>query len=137
MALTISSFADSFGLKSDTLRYYERRGLLHPPQRSAAGYRLYDKEAAERLEFIRGAQRMGLRLDDIKDLLDVRDRGKCPCGHTQVLVERRVSEVDAEIKQLRAIRKALLDLKDRNEACLDAPAGEWTCLTGIGKGGGR
>jgi DNA-binding transcriptional MerR regulator len=78
-------------------------GLLRPAERTASGYRVYDDAAVERLQFIKSAQHMGLRLGGIKELLEVRDRGQCPCGHTQVLVERRLAEVNSEIKQLAAV----------------------------------
>jgi DNA-binding transcriptional MerR regulator len=135
MALTISALAGSLGLSTDTLRYYERLGLLPQAERTAAGYRLYGEEAAERLAFICGAKRMGLRLADIKELLDVRDRGQCPCGHTQELVERRLAEIEAEIRQLGAVRRQLLGLKTRNQQCLEAAAGDWSCVVGIRNGG--
>jgi DNA-binding transcriptional MerR regulator len=135
MTRTISALADSFGLSPDTLRYYERLGLLTPAERSAAGYRLYDGEAGERLRFIKGAQRMGLRLGDIKELLDIRDRGLCPCGHTKTVVERRLGEVEAEIKELKAIRRQLLELKSRNDACLTSEVSVWACATGLDEGG--
>jgi len=136
MTRTISAQAAALGLSADTLRYYERLGLLPPPRRTAGGYRLYGDEAAERLGFIAGAKRMGLRLADIKELLDVRDRGQCPCGHTKTLVGRRLAEVDAEIRQLSSVREQLLTLKKRNEECLDAAAGEWSCVVVPAKGGG-
>jgi DNA-binding transcriptional MerR regulator len=135
MKQTISAQAAALGLSPDTLRYYERLGLLPPPPRTAAGYRLYGEEAAARLTFISGAKRMGLRLADIKELLDVRDRGQCPCGHTRDLVERRLAEVEAEIRQLSAVRGQLLTLKKRNEECFDAAAGEWSCAVMPEKGG--
>ena len=135
MTQTISAQAASLGLSADTLRYYERLGLLPPPPRSAAGYRLYNEEAAERISFISGAKRMGLRLADIKELLDVRDRGQCPCGHTRGLVDRRLTEVEAEIRQLSAVREQLLTLKKRNEECVDAAAGEWSCVVVPVRGG--
>jgi DNA-binding transcriptional MerR regulator len=134
MTQTISALAGSFGLRADTLRYYERLGLLHPTERTGAGYRLYDDEAVERLGFIRETQRMGLRLADIKELLDVRDRGRCPCGHTETLVSRRMAEVEAEIAQLQALRGHLLDLQRRNNDCLDASPDDWWCAIGS-KGG--
>ncbi|MGB9112962.1 MAG: heavy metal-responsive transcriptional regulator [Acidimicrobiales bacterium] len=137
MGRTISALAEGLGLRADTLRYYERLGLLPPAGRSAAGYRIYDDAAAERLRFMKGAQRIGLRLGDIKELLDVSDRGQCPCGHTQVLVQQRLAEVESEIKQLTAIRDRLLGLKKRNAECFDTPAEQWSCVTGIGKGGER
>jgi DNA-binding transcriptional MerR regulator len=135
MTQTISAQAAALGLSADALRYYERLGLVPPPPRTAAGYRLYGAEAAERLSFISGAKRMGLRLADIKELLDIRDRGQCPCGHTKDLVERRLAEVDAEIRQLSAVRVQLLTLKKRNQECFDAAAGDWSCVVGPAKGG--
>jgi DNA-binding transcriptional MerR regulator len=135
MTLTISALARSLGLSADTLRYYERLGLLPRAERTATGYRLYGEEVVERLSLICAAKRMGLRLADIKELLDVRDRGQCPCGHTQDLVERRLAEVEAEIQQLSAVRGHLLGLKKRNQECLDDVAGDWSCAVGIGSGG--
>ncbi len=132
---TISTLAASVGISADTLRYYERVGLLEPASRSDAGYRLYDEASAERLRFIKGLQRMGLQLGDIKELLDVRDRGSCPCGHTKVLVERRLSDVQAEIRQLRVVREQLLILKGRNEECMDASPADWSCAINGPKGG--
>jgi len=132
---TISVLAGNLGVTTDTLRYYERLGLLSPSGRTPAGYRLYDDSSAERLRFIRCAQRTGLRLDDIRELLEVRDQGQCPCGHTQALVERRLAEVSAEMRQLGAMKRALLDLKRRNEQCMDATASEWSCLAPVEEGG--
>ncbi len=133
---TISELAGTLGLRADTLRYYQRLGLLEPTGRSKAGYRLYDDSSAERLRFIKGFQRMGLRLGDIKELLDVRDRGRCPCGHTEVLVERRMAEVQAEIEELEAVRAQLLVLKRRNSECMDATTADWSCAINVEKGGG-
>jgi DNA-binding transcriptional MerR regulator len=135
MTLTISALARSLGLSADTLRYYERLGLLPRVERTATGYRLYGEDVVERLSLICAAKRMGLQLADIKELLDVRDRGQCPCGHTQDLVERRLAEVEAEIQQLSAVRGQLLGLKKRNRECLDDVAGDWSCAVGIGSGG--
>jgi DNA-binding transcriptional MerR regulator len=127
MSQTISALAHSMGLRADTLRYYERVGLLHPTERTAAGYRVYDEDAKERLRFIKDAQRMGLRLADIRELLEVRDHGRCPCGHTEVLVDRRLAEVEAEIARLNGVRTQLLDLQRRTSECMEATADEWWC----------
>jgi DNA-binding transcriptional MerR regulator len=134
MEQTISALATTVGMKADTLRYYERVGLLPRPSRSASGYRVYDENATERLQFIGAAKRMGLRLADIKELLEVRDRGQCPCGHTDVLVDRRLAEVEAEIEQLVAVRRQLRALKRSNERCLDKAAA-WSCDTTTERGG--
>ncbi|MCA1736998.1 MAG: MerR family transcriptional regulator [Actinobacteria bacterium] len=77
---TISQLASEVGVRPDTVRYYERVGLLPLPARSPNGYRAYDRSDVERLRFIRGAQRMGLKLRDIRELLAIRDKGVCPCG---------------------------------------------------------
>jgi DNA-binding transcriptional MerR regulator len=118
MERTISAAAAAVGVRADTLRYYERVGLLPRAARTAAGYRVYGEEATERLHFIRSAKRMGLRLADIKELLDVRDGGQCPCGRTEVLVDRRLAEVESEIEQLASVRRQLLALKQLNEQCV-------------------
>jgi DNA-binding transcriptional MerR regulator len=120
MAVTISVFAEAGNVSPDTLRYYERLGILTPSERTKAGYRLYDDAAAERLQFIRGSQRMGLRLSDIKELLEVQDEGQCPCGQTEVLVERRLAEVEMEIAELRAVRQRLREFSATNKECLAA-----------------
>jgi DNA-binding transcriptional MerR regulator len=131
MALTVSALADTVGLSPDTVRYYERVGLLPEPDRSAAGYRLYDQAAVGRLRLIKGAQRAGLRLREIGELLQVADHGQCPCGHTETLLRRRLAEVRAELDRLRTLEADLVGLLERqpNPACPDMTAGAaaWWC----------
>ena len=111
MALTVSALAQTTGLSADTVRCYERVGLLPAPARSAAGYRLYDQDAVGRLRLIKGAQRAGLRLREIVELLQVADRGQCPCGHTEALLRGRLAEVRAELGRLRALEADLTRLR--------------------------
>jgi DNA-binding transcriptional MerR regulator len=111
MDLTVSKLAREVGLTADTVRYYEKAGLLPAPARTPAGYRVYHEDDVERLRFIRGAQRIGLRLRE-KELLDIRDRGLCPCGHTEDLLRRRVSEIDAEITRLQDGEWVRIELRD-------------------------
>jgi DNA-binding transcriptional MerR regulator len=103
-ALRVAELAAAVGVRPDTIRYYERAGLLPPPGRTAAGYRQYEPAAVDRLRFIQGAQRLGLRLADIRVLLAVRDTGTCPCEPAEELLRRRLAEVDAEIARLTALR---------------------------------
>ena len=126
--LTVSMLATRAGVPADTVRYYDRAGLLRPVARTPAGYRLYGEDAADRLRFIKGAQRLGLRLREVAELLAVRDRGACPCGRTQALVEHRLGEVDAEVARLVDLRAELARLAARcaADACPD-PAGAWPC----------
>jgi DNA-binding transcriptional MerR regulator len=128
--LTISVLADRVGLSADAVRYYERLGLLPTPKRSAVGYRLYDQEVVERLRFVKGAQRLGLRLREIRELLEVVDRGRCPCGHTQTLLAQRLAEVDAELVRLTALRAELARLLNQapQDACAATTASQWWCV---------
>ena len=126
--LTVAMLARRTGIPPDTIRYYDRAGLLPPAARSAAGYRQYDPAAVARLLFIKGAQRFGLRLREIAELLAVRDRGACPCGHAQALVRRRLVEVDLELARLAEVRAALAQLAAdcAADACPDQ-RGAWPC----------
>jgi DNA-binding transcriptional MerR regulator len=125
-ALTVSALAKQAGVRPDTVRYYERAGLLPAPVRSPAGYRQYDAGTVDRLHFIRGAQRLGLRLREIADLLAVRDRGACPCGHTEALVRQRITELDAEIARLVNVRGELARLAAQCAAPA-CPDSAWPC----------
>jgi DNA-binding transcriptional MerR regulator len=80
MSLSVSHLGAEVGLSAATVRYYEHLGLLPAPERTAAGYRQYPNEAVERLRFIKSAQRLGLRLREIAELLTICDQGLCPVG---------------------------------------------------------
>jgi MerR family transcriptional regulator, mercuric resistance operon regulatory protein len=131
MALTVSALADQVGLSADTVRYYERVGLLPEPARSTAGYRLYDQDVIGRLRLIKGAQRAGLRLREIGELLQVADQGQCPCGHTETLLRQRLAEVRTELERLRTLEADLVGLLKRqpDSSCPDMTAGAaaWWC----------
>lgn len=136
MSLKVSELADRAGVSSDTIRYYEKEGLLAEPARTHSGYRQYDEAAVERLHFIRGAQTLGLKLGDIKELLAIRDRGACPCGHTQRLLEQRVAEIDEEIRELRTLRRELQSM-ERLHCPSDASSSQWPCEIEFVKRGGE
>ena len=114
--LKVSEVAALAGVSADTVRYYERVGLVPAPPRAPNGYRVYDRDVVERLEFIRRAQRFGLRLAGIAELLNIRDRGLCPCGHSRQLIGERLAEIEAEqqtLSELAAdIRSMLADTTD-------------------------
>ena len=112
--MTIGEAAKAAGVAPTTLRYYEREGLVKPTARSAAGYRLYDREAAQRLRFIRSAQAVGFTLEDIGLLLELQtgDRRRCQ-SKVQKVLEARLKEVDHKLKELRRVRLALGDALDK------------------------
>lgn len=129
MELTVSKLAARAGLGSDTVRYYERAGLLPSPKRSAAGYRLFDEGIVDRLLFIRGARRTGLKLRQIRGLLEITDRGLCPCGHTEVMLRERIDEIDREMAQLNEIRTQLATLRQKLPSADECVQGSepWPC----------
>ncbi len=126
-ALRVAELAAEVGLKPDTIRYYERAGLLPPPARTAAGYRAYDPAVAERLRFIQGAQRLGLRLREIRDLLAVRDTGACPCEPAEDLLRRRLAELDEEMARMQALRAQMVSMLEAlpTPDCAPLPPGTW------------
>jgi DNA-binding transcriptional MerR regulator len=125
--LTVSMLAKLADLPAGTVRYYDRAGLLAPLARTPAGYRLYGEDAADRLRLIKGAQRLGLRLREVAELLAVRDRGACPSGHTQALVGRRLGELDAEVARLVDLRAELARVAACTPGACPDPAGAWPC----------
>ena len=128
--LTVSKLAEEVGTSADTVRYYERIGLLPQTERSNSGYRLYGDEAVERLRFIKRAQRFGLRLEAIGELLDIRQRGLCPCGHTRRLLEDRVQELDEEMASLARLRTDIASMLED----LPEPAPltrDWHCTSDL------
>jgi DNA-binding transcriptional MerR regulator len=126
-ALTVAALAQQTGIPGATIRYYERASLLPAPARTPAGYRQYDPAATDRLRF-KGAQRLGLRLREVAELLPVLDRGGCLCGHAEALVRRRVAEVDAELARLAALRHELAPVAAERATCgCPDPNGPWPC----------
>jgi DNA-binding transcriptional MerR regulator len=125
--LTISDLAARTGLRPDTVRYYERVGLMPEPRRTSGDHRRYDGLAVDRLQFIRGAQRLGLRLHDIRDLLAVRDTGECPCQPAEPLLRSRIAEIDAELDRLQRLRADLVAMADQlpSATCPDPVPGTW------------
>ena len=125
--MTVTALARRSGLTADTVRYYDKVGLLPPPPRTPAGYRRYGEDAVDRLRFIQGAQRLGLRLREIRDLLEVRDTGTCPCGDAAVLLRQHLTEVDTEIARLSELRQSLRQMVTHipSPDCPDPIPGVW------------
>ncbi len=127
--LTVSKLATEVGTSSDTLRYYERIGLLPEPARSPAGYRLYGDEAVERVRFIKRAQRFGLRLEEIGELLAIRERGLCPCGQTRRMLEGKVSGLTVEMAALQRLRDDIQEMLDEHLPVAEEQG--WSCHSAL------
>lgn len=108
--LTIGKVAHSAGLAIDTVRYYEREGLLEKPARSASGYRHYRPDAIARLRFIRQAKELGFSLNEIKELLSLRVAPGKSCADVKARAEAKIADVEQRIAQLDRMKRALAKL---------------------------
>ncbi len=109
--MRIGELADRLGVTTKSIRFYESIGLLPEPTRTSSGYRDYDEPDAERLTFIKTAQRLGLSLDEIAEIIAFRDRGQQPCDYVAELLARQVRQLDDRIREMRALRAQLKDLE--------------------------
>jgi Hg(II)-responsive transcriptional regulator len=115
--------AELASVNLQTLRYYERRGLLPEPPRRESGYRIYGPEAVRTVRFIKRAQHLGFSLDEVESLLDLAAGGPEGCDAAQELAWHRIQELDRRIADLRAMRDAL----DRLVATCSMPRPEREC----------
>lgn len=111
--MRIGQLADHTGLNPKTVRYYEQIGLLPQPQRTPSGYRDYDHADVERLLFVRRAQLLGFPLDDIREILALREQERRPCARVVHLAERELADVDGRIRELTTVREELSALLER------------------------
>jgi MerR family copper efflux transcriptional regulator len=138
MALRVSELAARTGVSADTIRFYERKSLLAAPERTPGGYRQFDEGAIRRVRFIKGARSLGLKLAEIRELLQIQDNGTCPCGHTRQFVERHINELDNEIGELEALRAELETLKELECPTTEGPHERaWPCEIEFVKRGGE
>jgi len=112
-----------------TIRYYEERGLLLKPERTVSGYRLYRPEMVDRLQFIKKAKALGLQLDEIKEILELADRGRCPCGHVQHTLKTRLGELRQKIRDLQTLEARIQGAIRRNCPSNFTPKGRAICPT--------
>lgn len=107
MALKIGDLARRTGISVETVRYYERIGLMPPPGRTAGNYRAYDKGHLERLNFIRHARGLGFEIAEIRSLLALADEPAADCAAADIIASRHLIAVDAKIASLSRLRDEL------------------------------
>ena len=121
-SMLIGDLADEVGVNAKTIRYYEDIGLLPAPERTSTGYRLYGPEDVARLRFVRRAQQLDLRLDEIGEILALRERGEAPCGYVRDVAEQRLADLDERIAEMKAARDDLAALLTIADDVADSPA---------------
>src|SRR5689334_24515830 len=123
--LSAGELARRAGVSSDTLRHYERKGVIAPPPRGQNGYRRYPKEALARVLLIRRALGLGFTLDDLAGVLRVRDRGGVPCGRVRALAATKLVEVERRLRELMNLRNELRSvLREWDAQLAKTPAGK-------------
>ena len=109
----IGGLAEQAGVNRETLRYYERRGLLNPARRTASGYRVYDRESAARLLFIKRAQAFGFSLDEIRDLLRMKPENPQSCNRVMKMLDGKIEELAERIREMQRFHRQLARYRKR------------------------
>ncbi len=116
-SFTIGRLASKAGVNLETVRFYERKGLLPRPPRSASGYRLFPAEAERRLKFIRRAQELGFSLAEIAELLSLRVSRHTTSEEIRARAEAKITDIEAKMRSLDSIRKTLRKLTRVCDGC--------------------
>lgn len=117
--IKIGELAELTGCLVETIRYYERQGLLPAPARSEGNYRLYGDAHVERLQFIRHCRSLDMTLDEIRILLSFRDAPDKNCGEVNTLLDKHIGHVAGRIKELKLLQRQLQELR---KMCLTSQA---------------
>lgn len=121
--MKIGEVASQAGVTVDTVRFYERRGVLPVPSRTASGYRTYGQATIDRIRLARRLQQLGLTLDEVIDALHAADRGGVTCSSQHWRLDAVLTRIDAKINELRSVRKeiaAVLAACERGECVFEA-----------------
>jgi MerR family mercuric resistance operon transcriptional regulator len=129
--ISVGQLAKKAGVNVETVRYYERIGLMPRPQRLASGYRVYTSEDVTRLQFIKHAKKFGFTLNEIRELLSLKVDSKCNCEDIRLRAEEKIRDITEKIDHLQRIRNVLNQLVI---ACkLRQPTSECPILKAIDK----
>lgn len=123
MAMKIGEVARRSGTGIETIRFYEREGLLPPPQRRPSGYRQYDEATVERLDYIRRAKELGFTLAEVRDLLELSSVAST-CSHVCRRVEAKIADIEGRIRSLQLMKRSLGKIVGRcraKDAAEDCP----------------
>lgn len=111
--LTIGKLAERTDMSSDTLRYYEKMGLIKSASRSKTGYRIYGEDAERILKFIKGAKTLNFRLEEIRQLLTLNGSDKATCAEVLKHTTHKINEAEQKIRELKEIKKILSALVEK------------------------
>lgn len=106
----IGEIATLVGVSTDTIRFYEKKGILEKPERTVSGYRLYSESVLKLLRFIIKAKRMGFTLNEIKELLEIKHTSDNTCEDVREKVKLKLKNIDNRIEELRKLKRVLTEL---------------------------
>ena len=123
-SLLIGDVAGAVGVNVQTVRYYERLGVLPRPERNRSGYRLYMPEAIQRMRFIHEAQVAGFTLREIKEILGLHYQGEVPCDYVQKVALEKIRQVDRQMEDLRCLRRKMRHILNQAKKGVTACEGD-------------
>src|SRR5215470_7739972 len=130
--MTIGQVAKLSGVGVETIRFYEREGLLSKPKRKESGYRLFETEVVSRIKFIKRAKQLGFSLKEIRELLSLRVHSRASGTEVKKRVESKIDQIDRRIYDLKKVRNALAQL---SRSVRKSPLSEYTLLDVLEKSG--
>ena len=116
-ALTIGKVAKHAGVGIDTVRFYERKGLIAEPPRGGSGYRQYPGDTVSRIRFIRRAKELGFSLQEIRELLALRINPKVSSGEVKARAEAKIADIDVKIRGLQSMKETLVAITAACDGC--------------------
>jgi len=119
--MNIGQLAEQAGVSADTLRYYEREGLIEPPVRAANGYRSYREVDAQRVRFVRSAQALGFTLAEIRGILPRLNAGRMDRRAIEAHLQSKIAEIDGHIRQMQAKKRELIATFNALSCPVDQP----------------
>lgn len=122
--LSIGVLAKSAGVGVQTVRFYERKGLLRQPSRRASGYRQYSAEDSKQIRFIKRAQELGFTLKEVKELLELQATSKSACADVKKRSDKKALEIDGKIEDLKKMRRLLGEI---SSCCAKGKATQGVC----------
>ncbi len=127
--LTIGQIAKQADVGVETVRFYERKGLLEEPERKPSGYRQYDETVVQRLEFIRRAKELGFTLKEIKELLSLKLDPTTTCSDVKARAESKIEDIESKIRTLRQMKRSLVKLT--KSCCGSGPTSDCPVLESL------